>query len=148
MLQNDIAKGGQRNIRSYGCAICGKPGHRYKMCPDVLDYGTPLDLKDRRVREKLCERLVTLKSDITYRFKGDERTIMKSFPPKTIGVIVHSRYWKTADSLIPKDPSDICLECSFICFNGKKSYCSCLFNLGVITHYILKSLTNIVVTKL
>ena len=148
MIQGDNRNGGQRNVRSYGCAICNKPGHRYKMCPQVLDYGTPLDLKDRNVRERLCERLVTLKSDIRYRFKGDQRTIMKSYPPKTIGVIIHARYWKTPDSTMPKDPSDMCLECTFICSKGKKSYCSCLFNLAIITHYIQKSLSNIVVTKL
>ena len=146
-------KRGDRNLvgpsktRNYGCSICHKSGHRYKHCPEIVQHGIPLEIKSFEQREILCARLWSIKGSTLMRQEKYERSIMISCPKSILGVIIHARYWKTRNQQ-DKDPSDLCLKCTFICDFGQKIYCRCLFNVSCVTAYITKSLTNIIVTKL
>ena len=102
LRKEDMQHLGEKKTRTYGCKICQKSGHRYKMCPTVIDYGSPLDLKNREQRDNLSERLCTLKGDICFRKENDQREIMLSVPDKVIGVIIHARFWKKMVALFLK----------------------------------------------
>lgn len=142
---------GAQKVRSYGCTICHKSGHRYKTCPEVTDHGIPLDLKNMTLREQLCERLSSNGINISQRKPTDQRTIMVSVPKSVIGVIIHKLYLKDKNSHNTSgsvDVSNKCAECTFIKDFGRKTYVCSLFNLSCILAYITKSQTNIVISKL
>ena len=139
---------GETSMRTYGCKICRQVGHRYKHCPKIIAHGQPLDLKSREQRELLCDRLISSRCDVFVRDLTDQRSVIISTPKKVIGVIIHKRYWKTHHFKGNNDPSDMCLECTFIKDYGDKIYCSTLFQISSICAYITKSVTNIVVSKL
>ena len=146
---NDISIMGQPKVRTYGCCICHKPGHRYKFCPEVIDHGTPLDLKNREARIQLCQRLNCTNQVICNRKENDQRPVNISVPKKVIGVIVHKALWidKLEDHDV-KDVRNICLECTFLKDFGRKVYCYSLFGLACIAGYIPKSMSNIVISKI
>ena len=94
LMSGNLKRGetGTAKTRSYGCAICRKPGHRYKCCPEVMDHGIPLDVKNIAVRQRLCERLSSGSMSILTRKKEDQRNVKISVPKSVIGVIIHNIY--------------------------------------------------------
>ena len=141
---------GNKKVRTYGCMICHKKGHRYKFCPEISGHGIPLDLKNMSVREQLCERLSSSSISVSVRKSTDDRCIMTSVPKNVIGVIIHKLYTKEVNLIGTPATVDICnkcAECSFIQDFGRKIYCSSLFALSCILAYITRSQSNIVVTK-
>ena len=111
---NDRGILGKPRVRSYGCCICHKTGHRYTCCPEIIDHGTPLDLKNKEVRILLCQRLNSTNQLIANRESNDKRIVMISVPKTVIGVIIHKSYWIESRSSEIKDVSNICLECTFL----------------------------------
>ena len=145
---NDISILGQPKIRNYGCCICHQSGHQYKFCPEIVDHGTPLDLKNKEARIQLCQKLNSTNRLIKNRRENDQRTVMTTTPKQVIGVIIHNSFWIKNMCNQEKDVGNISLECTFLQDFGKKIYCRTLFQLSCIAGYIPRNQSNIVICNI
>ena len=123
------------------------------VCQKLRLYGgLPLKGKNKNFRQQLSSNLIKKSSfRIFFRNKGDERSIMKSFPRGTLpAVILHRRYMIDKHMIEPDQSDNYCIECKILLIGGKEDprYTLVLFRVGDVAAYVTKNQLNVVLSLL
>ena len=131
------------------CALCGDTGHHQYQCKRIKnDYGRyPLANKDNQARMELAKNLMLYVSlpnaHLFNRDINDRRPIMKEFPKKVKGLVVHQRF---LDNSLTGGINNniICVECTIIKEEYHKSS-KVLFESSLVVRHVLKKQSNLIV---
>eukprot|EP00978_Attheya_sp_CCMP212_P026930 scaffold89565_cov27-Attheya_sp.AAC.1 len=139
------------------CKLCQQPGHRgFLRCPKILkycqEYGkSPFPPKCSASRSTFVERLIKDNGIVSGIFEEtDKRNICKSMPRNVTALILHKRLIRNDRVEKGRGALAIIMEVTFLGENGDphSDYNQVLFELPVITKWILRSNSNILVSQL
>ena len=134
------------------CSICQGSGHRRDTCPKIYCFGVPpLPFNDKHSRNQLISDLQSIDTFPCYvRDEKDERSISKSAPKFSNGVVIHNRYFSNRN-MSHFSITNICLECTILSSRGAipmPMFQKALFDTSAITTWISRSTSNVIVNLL
>ena len=131
------------------CAFCRLPGHGQYRCPRLVCFGEILEKGDSTRRQLLVQQLV---KDNYFVFLerniDDNKIVRESLPKKGVkAMVLHKKYVKSG---AVSTGASICIEATIFQEEGQinEDYNKVLFNLDVITSFILRSSTNLIVSQI
>ena len=141
---------GHSNRRN--CSICKGSGHRRDNCPKIYCFGVPpLPFNDKHSRNELNSDLQSIDTYPCYeREHNDERSVSKSTPMRSIGIVIHNRYFVDS-SKSRSSITNICLDCTFLSSQGADPipmFEKSLFETAAIITWIVRSTSNVIVNLL
>jgi hypothetical protein len=144
---NDLDHVAPPRVKNKTCSICRCPGHQRGSCPKIHKYKSPplemgKDLVSRHELSGSLSKVNRFKTD--FRCKDDTRQVSISLPSRIMGIVIHQRFF--INTLSPK----MCVECTILgpMANAHSTFECYLFGIEVVSSYISKSKTNVVISEL
>ena len=150
-MDNQFVPATRVNTRS--CVLCRGQKHSQYSCEMITNNFNcrPLGKNDVSARNALAMSIVNVKGlPLFPRCISDKRTIFDDCPRKQKALVIHKRFIITPEIYLCEDPSNICIECTFLGDGGYPTpeYHRALFKVASVASYVQKSKTNCVASQI